>query len=108
MSFETGKFVAGGLLGLGIMTGGGFLVHDAFANDSANAKIAGCLQPEQMHKPVCQDVAIQVSPDPLGDGRNSAEIAQRDSFLELLAGLGIAAVGVVELGYVTVQTFRTD
>ena len=106
MSFETGKFVAGGLLGLGIMTGGGFLIHDAFATDSANAKIAGCLEPEQAHKPVCQDVAIKVSSDPLREGKNSAEIVQDDSFLELLAGLGVAAVGAIELGYVTVQTCR--
>jgi len=106
MSFETGKFVAGGLLGLGIMTGGGFLIHDAFVNDSENAKIAGCLQPEQMHKPVCENAAIKVTTDPLEEGKNSAEIAMRDSIFELIAGLGIAAVGAAEIGYVTIQTFR--
>jgi hypothetical protein len=106
MSFETKRFVAGGLLGLGVITGGVVMAHEALSVDSDNARIAGCLDQAQAAKPVCHDVALTIIPQEDQKIKNSAEVVMNDAEFVTLGGLGMAAAGVVGLGYMAYKTFR--
>ena len=92
MNIETKRLFAGAVLGTGLLVGGGALLHEGTHEQGELSKVAGCLEPSEAQKPVCQNVAVE--PGALLQ-KNSVEKAMDNDTIEQMVGGGIALLGAV-------------
>lgn len=104
MSFEVRKVVTGAILGGGLVVGGGLLLSEGIKSEVDLSKVAGCLEPSQAQKQVCQSVAI----DPGLLGKNSVESTMQDVVLEEVVGGAIAALGAATIAGTVYFNVRPD
>jgi hypothetical protein len=105
MGFETKKVVAGAVLGGGLVLAGGFALYEGTHDQNELSKVAGCLEPSQAQKPVCQGVAINPGAPFL---KNSVERAMDNDTIEQVVGGAVGILGALTVAGTVYYNVRPE